>query len=318
MRAWLADFGGGADSLRRVELPEPVPGKGEVLIQVETVTLNRRDQNILDGRYPLPVKPTLVPGCDAVGTVIGSGPDVGGVRVGDRVVLAVFPKWPDGSFSMRVAAQLGGSLDGVLRERLCWPASAVVRVPDGLDPLQAACLPCAGVTAWHALELLELDAGEAVVSTSTGNVSIYAVQFAAARRFIPHLLSARADRVRELESAGIAAHHGPPMGEVAGAVHTFGNLNETLELLAVGGRIGLVSPAGGTPVDPVRLFARNIQLRSLAVGSVAHTQTVVENAARHDIRIPVTAIIDFKDVPRAFAEQSAARHPGKVAVTVSP
>lgn len=317
MKAWLADFGGGAESLRRTELPEPVPGEGDVLVQVEIVTLNRRDQNILDGRYPLPVKPTLVPGCDAVGTILETGTGVSDLHVGDRVVLAVFPDWRDGPFSMDVAAQLGGSLDGVLRERLCWPASAVVRFPGDLDPLQAACLPCAAVTAWHALELLDLRPGQTVISTTTGNVSIYAVQFARVLGLTPHVVSSRGDRLRELEYAGIATRHGAPISEAAGAVHTYGDVNATAELLAVGGRLGFVSPAGGTPIDPIRIFSRGIQLRSVALGTVAHTLRVVDTVARHRIQMPIIESFAFDDVPRAFAEQVAARHPGKVAITIS-
>ncbi|GAA4169207.1 alcohol dehydrogenase catalytic domain-containing protein [Gryllotalpicola koreensis] len=314
MRAWLADFGGGVDSLRRVELPEPEPRKGEVLIQLEFATLNRRDQSILDGYYPLPVKPTLVPACDAVGTILATGPGVAELHVGERVVLAVFPAWEDGPFSLGVAAQLGGSLDGVLRERLCWPASAVVRVPEGMDPLQAACLPCAAVTAWNALDLLELRVGQSLLSTTTGNVSVYAVQFAATRGLIPHLLSNSTQRISELERAGISAEPGAPADGADGAVHTFGSIDSTVDRLAFAGRIALVSPAGGTPIDAVKLFSRNVTVRAVSLGTVTQTRRVIESAARNRIHMPIIETFDFDDVPRAFTCQAAGTRPGKVAI----
>ncbi len=317
MRAWLADFGGGIESLRQVELDEPVPGVGEVLIQVEIATLNRRDQNVLDGYYPLPVKPTLVPGCDAVGTILATGADCGDLSVGDRVVLAIFPNWSEGAFSMKVADQLGGSLDGVLRERLCWPASAVIRIPEHLDAVQAASLPCSAVTAWHALELMDLQPGQSVLSTTTGNVSIFAVQFARANGLIPHLLSANSDRLRELDSAGITALHGVPEELADGAVHTFGDVNSTAELLRVGGRIAFVSPAGSAPVNPITLFSRNIDLRAVSLGTVEQTRKVVDAASRHGIRIPIIDTLGFEDVPRAFSIQASNAHLGKVAIAVS-
>ena len=50
-----------------------------------------------------------------------------------------------------MASALGGALDGVLAEEVVFPADGVVRIPDHLSYEQAATLPCAGLTAWHAL-----------------------------------------------------------------------------------------------------------------------------------------------------------------------
>ena len=119
---------------------------------MEAVSLNKRELSILEGRYPLPVKPTLIPVSDGVGRVIRVGAAVRDLEAGDRVAGAVFPQWLDGPFSLEQAAQLGGSLDGMLAEYACLDGAAAIRIPESIPPEQASCLPCAGVTAWHALQ----------------------------------------------------------------------------------------------------------------------------------------------------------------------
>jgi NADPH:quinone reductase-like Zn-dependent oxidoreductase len=128
---------------------------------------------ILRGRYPLPIKDDVVPVSDGAGEVAAIGEGVSGVAVDDRVAAAVFPRWMDGRFAFDVADQLGGSLDGMLTEYALLDAHALVGIPDHLSYEQAATLPCAGVTAWHALTGGRgLRAGETVLTLGSGGVSL--------------------------------------------------------------------------------------------------------------------------------------------------
>src|SRR6185312_9704176 len=118
------------------------PGRSEVVVRVRAVSLSYRELMILRGWYPLPVKADVIPVSDGAGEI---------VAVGDRVTAAAFPRWLGGRFSVEYAAQLGGSLDGLLTEYARLDESALVRIPAHLSFSEAATLPVAGVTAWNAL-----------------------------------------------------------------------------------------------------------------------------------------------------------------------
>src|SRR5262245_62142908 len=114
MRSYHVRYGGGLESLTFRERPIPRPGPGEVLVRIRANSLNARELGILRGRYPLPVRPELIPLCDGAGEVVGVGPGVRRIRVGGRVMGLVFRDWLDGPFELERADKLGGSMDGML------------------------------------------------------------------------------------------------------------------------------------------------------------------------------------------------------------
>lgn len=133
---------------------EPVPtiAEHQVLIQVRGVSLNYRDLAVSNSTYPFPVKDDVVPCSDAAGVVTAVGAAVEGLKVGDRVISSfdltnVYGPQQDWVHS------LGGWFDGVLREYVAVPATAVVKIPDDskLSDVQLAALVCTGVTAWNVL-----------------------------------------------------------------------------------------------------------------------------------------------------------------------
>jgi NADPH:quinone reductase-like Zn-dependent oxidoreductase len=132
MRSYRLDAGIGLDGLRLDVSELPVPGPGEVLVEVRAASLGYREAMILEGRYVLPVRDGGIPLAEGVGVVSATGPDVAGPPVGARVVVAAFPRWQDGPFSLDVIDQIGGSLDGMLAEHVVLPATALVEIPD--DP----------------------------------------------------------------------------------------------------------------------------------------------------------------------------------------
>ena len=119
--------------------------------------------------------------CDGAGEVVALGEGVSRVKMGERVIASIFPHWIDGPFGTDRAAQLGGSLDGMLTEYVVLPEEALVPVPAHLDDLEAATLPCAAATAWNALDGgLALKPGDDVLTLGSGGVSIIALQLAKA------------------------------------------------------------------------------------------------------------------------------------------
>src|SRR5918998_1864895 len=203
MRSYRLDAGARLDGPPPDVSELPVPGPGEVLVEVRAASLGYREVMILEGRYVLPVRDGGIPLAEGVGVVAATGPDVAGPPVGARVVVAAFPRWQDGPFSLDVIDQLGGSLDGMLTEHVVLPAAALVEIPDdGLSDAEAATLPVAGLTAWNALTGGRgIRPGDTVLTLGTGGVSLFAVQLATAmgaRVIATTGKDARAGLLREL------------------------------------------------------------------------------------------------------------------------
>ena len=177
MRAWSIDAFGSALTLN--DRPEPVPGPGEVVVDVEAISLNYRDLLVLAGRYDARAKMPLVPCSDAAGTVVAVGPGVT-VPVGARVTTVFAPGWVDGP---PTAAGLRSTFaqpgPGVLAERIVVAEAAVCAAPPHLDAVAASTLPCAALTAWNALfEHGSVGPGDSVLVLGSGGVSVFAAQLA--------------------------------------------------------------------------------------------------------------------------------------------
>jgi NADPH:quinone reductase-like Zn-dependent oxidoreductase len=131
MRGVLLRHHGSPDSLRVETLPDPVPGAGEVLIDVRAAGVNFADVLARQGLYPEAPRYPYVPGYESAGTVMALGPGANGVRVGDRVVAYHV----SGGYADRVAAA----------------AERVFRIPDGLSFQSAVVLPLNYGTAYLSL-----------------------------------------------------------------------------------------------------------------------------------------------------------------------
>jgi len=171
---------GGIDALALVDKPVPKPGAGEVLVRLTAATLNYRDLLTVKGGYGSRQKFPLVPVSDGAGVVDLIGPDVRAFAPGDRVIGSFFEDWIGGEPSdTKMRSALGGSVDGVLTEYRVFPAHALVRTPEHLSDIEAAALPCAGLTAWSAVvKLGGVKPGQTVLTQGSGGVSIFALQFA--------------------------------------------------------------------------------------------------------------------------------------------
>jgi NADPH:quinone reductase-like Zn-dependent oxidoreductase len=152
MRAYEIIGAEGIDALRLAERPTPQPGPGEVLVRVRASSINYRDlSTILDPTsraLPYP----RIPNSDCAGEVLAVGPSVTRFQPGDRVAGTFFPGWDDGPITAEaMASALGGAQDGVLAEEVVLAELGLVHVPAHLSFEEAATLPCAALTAWHAL-----------------------------------------------------------------------------------------------------------------------------------------------------------------------
>ena len=139
------------EDLQITEADVPEPAAQEVLIRVKNVALNYRDFVIAIGVYPFPVKENVIPGSDMYGEVVQVGSQVDDFATGDRVIASFDLKTLYGPVT-QWTHHLGGSHDGVLREYIALPRSALVKVPSGseLSGAQLSSLVCTGATVWNA------------------------------------------------------------------------------------------------------------------------------------------------------------------------
>ncbi len=211
----------GLDSLTPAEREVPPLGDHDVRVRVVAASLNFRD--LVQARGARTKKKPIIPLSDGAGEVVAVGARVARWKVGDRVAASFFPTWLDGLLSdAHHARALGGGVDGMLAEQVVLPESAWVAAPEHLSFEEAATLPCAGVTAYHALfEAHNLRPGETVLVQGTGGVSLFALQLAKAAGAHVILTSSSADKRERARALGadhvIDYKANPKWGEAARA-----------------------------------------------------------------------------------------------------
>ena len=333
MRVVALESAYGLENLKLVERPDPVPGPGQIVVDIKAATLNYRDLATVSarsGRLP------FVPCSDGAGIVSAIGDGVTRVKTGDHVAPLFFQNWFAGEPTPeKLGPALGGTLDGVLQEKILLSEQGVTRVPAGYSLDDAAALPCAALTAWRGLVLEgKVKAGDVVVVQGTGGVSIFALQFAKAAGAIvivtsssdeklarakalgaDHLVNYKATpewakEVRKL-TAGRGADH---IVEVGGA----GTFEQSVRAVKLGGKIAVIGILGGFVKDlnVASIFAANVFIHGITVGSREQFESMTRAIeATHikpviDKRFPLDAIRD------AFECMKAGAHFGKIVVTV--
>jgi NADPH:quinone reductase-like Zn-dependent oxidoreductase len=284
MRAYELQPREGLDALTLVDRPAPVLGPLDVRIRVRAVSLNFRDLTILKGARKR--KAPVVPASDGAGEVIEVGAAVTRHAVGDRVAGAFFPLWLDGEMSEHVHSRaLGGSQDGMLAEQVVLPESACVRQPARLSFEAAATLPCAGVTAYHALfEGGRLRPGDVVLLQGTGGVSMFGLQLAkaaGARVIVTSSSAAKRERALALGADHVIDYKADPAwGESARAwtggrgvdivieVGGPGTFDQSVAALRYGGTMSLLGVLTGTrgEVTTYGIFHKGLRIAGIYVG----------------------------------------------------
>ncbi|GGB11555.1 NADPH:quinone oxidoreductase [Brucella endophytica] len=165
MKAFILDRYGKKQALRLGEMPEPVPGPDDVLVEVEAAGLNPLDPKIRNGdfRPVLPYKPPLVLGHELAGTVVAIGARVRRFKPGD----AVYARPRDGRI-------------GTFAERIAVNEADLAPKPANLSMAEAASIPLVGLTAWQVLvERAQIKPGQKVlIHAGSGGVGTFAIQLA--------------------------------------------------------------------------------------------------------------------------------------------
>jgi NADPH:quinone reductase-like Zn-dependent oxidoreductase len=326
----------GPNNLELVELTDPSPAEGEVLVRIRAVSLNYRDHLMVRGSYNPRQKLPLIPCSDGAGEVVSVGARVTRFKPGDRVMPIFAQDWIAGRPSVeRLRSTLGGPRDGLLRELAVFPEHGLVTIPPALDYVEAATLPCAALTAYNALFKFEpLLPGQRVLVLGTGGVSVFALQFA--KTVGAEVFVTSSDDEKLMRAKALGADHlinykqitdwGKEVKRLAGGegvdivieVGGAGSLANSIRASAMGGLIVLLGVLAGdaNPPNLTPVFMNGLRVQGLLVGSRDDFDAMNRLISAHRVRPVIDRVFDFERANEAFSHLVGQSHLGKVVIRV--
>lgn len=325
----------GIDALSLVDVDPPALKAGEVLVRLRATSINYRDMMMVEGGYNPRMTLPRVPFSDGAGEVIEVGEGVTKWRPGDRVCPTFFQSWIDGPINYaKSKTNLGGDLDGCLREFGIFHEDGLVRIPEHLSFEEAATLPCAAVTVWNALMISGgLMSGETVLLQGTGGVSIFALQFAklvGARVLITSSSDEKLERARSLGAdetlnyskredwdtwaLGLTNKQGVDhVVEVGGA----GTLQRSMRAARMGGHIAVIGVvAGKGEYSHTPIFMKALRLIGVFVGSREMFEEMNRAIEESRMRPVIDRTFAFEEARDALKFMKEDSHFGKIVITI--
>ena len=308
MRAIIQNSVGGPDVLVIANRPDPSPKAGEVLVRVKAAGINPVDGAVRAGHFPLLGEPPFILGWDISGTIEALGPDVTSLKIGDAVFgMPRFPRQAAAYAELAVA-----------------PADEIAPKPEGIDHVQAAALPLAGLTAWQGLiRHGGLKQGQRVlIHAAAGGVGHLAVQIAKARGayVIATASPEKLDFVRSLGADEVidytAADFTSKVSDIDLVLDPIGgdHAQRSLKVLRDGGvLVSLLDVSDATKADA---GARNIRVERMSVvPDRAGLAELGELIDAKELAVHVAKALPLEEAGAAHAFL-ATRPIGKVVLTV--
>ncbi len=335
MRAYEISAGSTSlDGLRATTRPTPTLTPTSILVRMRAASLNYRDLMVAAGRYAGGViAQDTIALSDGAGEVIEVGAAVTRFQVGDRVAGTFFRDWVSGIPSAPRASLGAPPADGVLAEYVAFDERDAVHIPAHLSFEAAATLPCAGVTAWHALlSVGRLRPGETVLALGTGGVSIFALQIArlcGAQVIITSSSDEKLARARALGAHHTINYRTTPDWEREvlaltagrGADHIvevggIGTLAKSMVAVAPGGRIALIGVLTGRvgEASPYALMPRWSSLTGIFVGSRDMFEELNRAVSVNQLEPVIDTIYPFEEAIAAYRHLERGEHFGKIVI----
>ncbi|MDT3397662.1 NAD(P)H-quinone oxidoreductase [Streptomyces sp. B1866] len=316
---------GGPEALVWAEVPDPVPGPGEVLVEVAATAVNRADLLQRQGFYDPPPGASPYPGLECSGRIAALGPGVDGWAVGDEV-----------------CALLAG---GGYAEKVAVPTGQLLPLPPGVDLVTAAALPEVTSTVWSNVFLIaHLRPGETLlVHGGASGVGTMAIQLAKAVGARVAVTAGSADKLQACAALGadilVDYREQDFVAELRKATDGTGAdvildiigakyLSRNVKALAVGGRLVIIGLQGGVKgeLNLGALLAKRgaVTATSLRARPLAEKATIVAAVREHvwpmfgdgRVRPVVDRTLPLRDAAQAHRVLDAGEHVGKVILAV--
>jgi NADPH:quinone reductase-like Zn-dependent oxidoreductase len=323
----------GIENLSLTEKEIPRPKRGEVLVNIKSVSLNFRDYLTVEGKYNPNYKLPMVPCSDSAGEIVELGEDVEDWKIGDHVLGVFASNWISGKASHKdIRKTLGGPLEGTLQEYRVFPEKGLVLLPHNLSFLEGSTLPCAALTAWSSLtEFGKTNPGDIIVTQGSGGVSIFAIQFA--KLFGAEVISITGSEDKEEKLSNLGAstvlnykklkNWGKEIKKITtlGADHVIevggsDTLEESIRALKPFGQISLIGILGGSSatLNLLPILMQNIKVQGILVGSKSAFESM-NRAIEFNNIIPIVDkefhLTEFKE---AFSYLKSGKHFGKICI----
>lgn len=330
----------GIDKLHTIELDEQIlesgPATGQVLIKFKAASINYRDFMIAEGLFAPQDDLPIIPLSDGAGEVVAIGDGVTRVAVGDLVTPMFFPQWISGNaLGTERSVSTGLEAPGCLRQYGSFDEQSVVKAADHLNAEQAACFPCAGLTAWNALVTTSATkAGDTILLLGTGGVSLFALQFAKALGATVIITSSSDDKLAQAKALG--ADHTinyvttPEWGDAAKAltngvgVNTVveiggtGTLAQSFKAIRRGGNIAIIGALSGAQMEILvyELIMTNAHLHGISVGNRDEFEAMMAFVGTHKITPVIEKNYPFEAAATALSDIDRGKHFGKLTISI--
>jgi len=333
---------GGIEKLRYEDVADPVPGPGEVLVQVKACALNYLDIWERRGLPGVPIPLPHISGSDVVGIVAGVGPGVEHVKPGDKTLVCA------GLSCMRCEncyrgednlcrkySALGYFTDGGYAELVKIPAVNALPYPEGLDFTEAAAIPLVFMTAWHMLvtrccvrageDVLVLGAGSGV-----GSAAIQIAKLFRARVITTAGTEAKLEKAKELGADFVINHSEQKIRDEIknitgrkGVEIVFEHVgaatwDDSIASLARNGRLVTCGATTGleAKINIRHLFAKQLTIMGSYMGSKHELLEVLKLVRTGSLRPVVSHVLPLKDAAQAQTLLEKREHFGKVVLAV--
>ncbi|MDH3994754.1 MAG: NAD(P)-dependent alcohol dehydrogenase [Gammaproteobacteria bacterium] len=326
----------GLENLQSVSVDRPTPGPGEVLVKMGAASVNPRDYQIITGQFTPDVAFPLIPLSDGAGEVVAIGDGVSRVAVGELVTPLFFPNWISGEALGDERKQSSGlELPGTLREYAVYPEQALALAAEHLSAEEAACYPCAGLTAWTSLVTKsQIEADNTVLVMGTGGVALMGLQLAKALGARVIILSSSDERLAKARELGadhcinyhselnwgemayeIAGHGVDAVLEIGGS----GTLENSLAAIRHGGHINIIGYMAGVEmgITVFPLIIKNANLHGIGTGNREDYEAMMRCVQEHQIRPVIAARYPMQDTARALDDLQQGGHCGKRVINIA-
>ncbi|MGW5234036.1 alcohol dehydrogenase [Streptomyces nodosus] len=331
--AQVTEPGGSFEIVER-ELPEP--GPGHVRIAVEASGVCHTDAVFVQPPSPGITFP-LVTGHEVAGRIDAPGEGVDGWRTGDRVEVGWFggqcghcrPCRRGDFISCRFLKVPGRDYDGGYATHMVAPVQALARIPEGLDPVDAAPLGCAGVTSFMGLRNSGARAGDLVAVLGVGGLGHLGVQYAARMGFETVAIARGRDKEELARRLGAehyidstASDPARALEELGGAQVVLGTaasseaMAATVDGLAPRGKLVVIGvTAQPLGVTPVQLIGDSLSLQGHPSGTALEVEDTMAFSVRTGVR-PMVETVPLDEVDEAFARMLSGAARFRMVLTV--